>query len=415
MSSNRLTWLFGLQSINNRSAIALSKLRVIRRSRLSRYHWQLLSGMLLSASAIVATARTLDVVVPSGRAGIVGQTDVVTSTLSGPLYDAGAVVDFGFPAVSLFSNGCSASRHDFAIAKGYSQVYGFRLKPTDINGTAGGVLLVHGSGSWERTLSSGQRMVGVVNFIQGAWQNTWNVNGKRDRLSSLSDGTFSDQNFINCPNVVLGAGSYPFYNASATRSSSLRVVFLIDAPNGGLRPGYYSINKLLHIDTSLNGKGDLSNLLVDGINVIVANYSCSLVLSRNRVELDSTQDTDVIGYRVSCSDGTPSSNIKMIPYLSLSASGSSQGLSADAKHLGVVESGNKLSVVGSWSSSPPANCSEEGPRTIYFDGRDGQELPTVEPTQNITTEGNLAFRLCGAKEAATGDYRAYATLSVVQR
>ncbi|WP_127956784.1 hypothetical protein [Serratia microhaemolytica] len=369
----------------------------------------------------LATAQAVDLsaTVQGDRAGIVGSTNTVASSVPArALHDTLFRDLYGYPAISNSTSRCMF-KNLASVAMGYSGVYGIKLniEEGDNSTWSGAVLLADGSGESVRTLKDGGLEIGKVAFRTGRWSvSVYDENYQYKReLSSNLDGTQSS-GYILCPNSV-GSGELPDYfdAAAVTASSSVNVKFLVDAPAGGLKPGHYIVPPIYHGDYALQLIGDKYNQLVSNVKITVANYSCSLDMPKTSVDLDSQQQTSVLDYTVSCSDGSVSSPLPMTPYLSIDALNSSKGISSDARMLGVAESDGKLSIVGNWSGTPPSNCAEQTATTMYFDGRDAVELPTIEGQGSVEQSGRVAFRLCGVQEAKPGDYQAYAIIRVVQR
>jgi len=372
-----------------------------------RHRWAIWAMALLAAAGN-AQAATLSAVVQAGRQGVVGFTDYVSSSVSGPLRDGTPNPEYGFPAVSMSEVECS-NLSDPDLKKGTSGVYGFSL----IGPVEGAVLLVDGTGTWTRRLANAEVINGSVVFTAGRWTNTWT--GSRssgDSAQSNADGT-SYKSYVACPNTFINGSSFQ-WSKLASRSSALNVRFLIDAPEGGLLPGKYSLTPLYHGDFSTVMQGDLSSILVDGVDVTVMNYGCTLSAPAS-IAMDSLNPDARILVGARCEDGAVKSQNTITAWLSIERSGVSRPFTLHPRALQMSDGNDDFYITGNWYGSQ-AECIDDTESDMYFDGRPGIALGKVSPGQSVNFGViPLAFRLCEFDNSVPGEYTAQATLSLIQR
>ncbi|WP_162473661.1 hypothetical protein [Serratia microhaemolytica] len=363
------------------------------------------------STAYTVSAVTLTAVVEGGRSGIVGATGSVTSTLNKALMDARYSTSYGISTISTTTAICDdITSREVSIEGSDGKPYGIILR-NDVGNDSGARLLPDGSATWLRTLADGKRLNGLIVYTEGLWTNTWSDGITTQSSKSNADGTspYVDTR-IFCPNIPSVT-----YDPDAIRTSSVNVRFKIYAARP-LMPGNYAVRPLYHADLSSSGSGDMAELLVDRVDVRVANYSCALNIPTS-VDLSTgagtSNDTATLNYRVQCSD-QGASNVSMTPYVSVMAAGVSSGLSSTPSKLGVAGTGGRLWIIGNWSGTAPASSSCSAGSTMYFDGRDGIALSRVVSGGSIDVQNQVSFRLCGAT-GVPGDYTAQATFSVVQR
>lgn len=396
--------------------------KAVTRRRVSNYRWRwTIWAAAILASGQLAHATTLEAVVQGGRAGIVGSTSYVSSTLGpAPLGPSGGrnMLSVGFPAITNLPDRCVSL--DFGggagTAIGSSGVNGYQL----LGGpTAGGVLLVDGTGSWSRRTQTGITVQGQVVYTAGAWRDTWTPiaafrDNPRGMLASDPNGLLF--NYLTCPSPVHVVINDPTLDTTYARSSSLHVRFLIDAPNGGLSPGSYHLaGPLYHLDKDTSVAGSLSRELLSNINITVANYSCSLNLDKNTLPLHYQGGVAPLAATVTCNDGTPTSSVPYNAVLTaLAVGGSTSG--ASGRELHPPGSPGTLNVQGQWYHNDGTflNCDQANSDPVYFDGRDGPTVLTLQPGQtNMSKTQHLLFKSCGT--APPGTYTAQATIAIVGR
>ncbi|VEC01340.1 Uncharacterised protein [Cedecea lapagei] len=382
-----------------------------------RLRWTILALALVSATGNVGAA-PLTAVVPAGRSGVIGATNNVVSALSGRMSDYGGAYELqGFPSVSAITDICTLPS-DTEAALGSRGTWGFSLAGT----TPGGVLLVDGTGQWTRIGLDGRALNGTVVFLAGTWTNNWGPGSLSNRrsLKSNQDGLFELTGALSggiaCPVADADTGGAHgvrrAFMPDSPKSSSLNVRFLIDAPAGGLTPGRYTSPPLYHIDSDpTEASLDLYRMISPGVVVTAAYYGCTLTAPAS-VNLDNMDHlSTTIPLAVRCSDGAEGPE-PMTAWLSVMASGTSRGVSADPQQLGVAGTNETLYLRGSWSATVPSCTASD----MYFDGRDGLSLGQVLPGQNVDFgKIPVSFRLCTTPSAKPGNYTAQATLSVVQR
>jgi len=389
--------------------------RVARRARVSayRHRWAILALALLGGVADGTQAATLTALVQAGRQGVVGFTDYVSSSISGPLLNDAAFTDteYGFPAVSPYTDEC-ANIGNPQVKKGTSGVYGFALKgPTE-----GAVLLIEGTGTWRRVVPTLSDLVmnGSVVFTSGRWRNTY----QGENWSIIDGYTQSDEygldseDRVACPYAL--HETHFRYSSKAISGSTLNVRFLIDAPEGGLSPGEYTLmDPLYHIDNTSNNRGLRKKLLLDGVNVKVVHYGCTLTAPTS-ISLDSFNPDATIFVGAQCTDGAVKSQDPITAWLAIERSGVSRNFSLFPDALQMSDGNEDFWIVGNWSSSQPGCNDNES--DMYFDGRPGIALGKVSPGQSVDFGViPLTFRLCYAEDGVSGEYTAQATLSLIQR
>ncbi|MEA5217575.1 reverse transcriptase domain-containing protein [Enterobacter cloacae] len=388
----------------------------VTRARVSAYRlrWTIWAMALLGTTGGDA-AVTLTAVVPAGQSGIVGATPTVTTSLSGPLGSGLTNHVFGFPAVSSATSRCAAG------ASVGDSPRGFIATPASGRGNSA-ILLVDGSGEWQRRNSTGEIVKGTVSAVRGVWSTTTTYPSSGDVVTSGSDtnGVFGS-GFINCPYAAPTPSGGGLWDPDYIRSSSLAVRFMVYAPAGGLSPGDYNVPPVYHGDYSNVPRGDLSAILVDGIKITVMSYGCTLIAPTSVVFTGAAGSVAgpeaVLNAGVVCADtaagvGSPT---PIDVTLSFTASGASwsERDAAQPQRLPVAGTGGIAYVLGGWGQVPAENC---GGGDVYWDGRSGPTIGRVEPgQQGVVLNKNIFFRLCDSDKLAPGSYTAQATLSVVQR
>lgn len=358
----------------------------------------------LGCVACGAQAVTLTAVVQGGKSGVVGETGYVTSVVTGYLFSGNQFPFKGFPALMPADSNCLTISNNSNIAKGSSGTYGFLLSGP----TPGAVLLVDGIGSWERKIVNGPVVSGTVAFTRGTWRNSWSseVPGQVSTASTREGTASQGEAFVGCPNVhgIIYAVNLwdKFYD---NNFSLLNVKFVIDAPVGGMAPGKYSLPAALYHYNSYSAP----QLLLDGVNIQVPNYGCTLT-APTTVSLDNGANaTSTITLVARCDAGTTA---PVMAWLSATASGSSAGVATTPQQLCVANSSGNIFIRGSWSAAAPT-CSAS---YMYFDGRNGYPLGGWNPGQPVDFGSvPISFRLCTTDDAAPGAYTAQATFSIVQR
>lgn len=383
-----------------------------RQLRLLVYRWQqtiavFIVGYVTNISMVNAV--TLFAEIEAGRSGIVGSTEVVTSTLTGPLGESSSTGPLGISSISQDPAICSLN-FDSNTAIATSGVTGFTIKSIDNNQFAG-VLLADGTAKWKRKVKNGVVVNGTITYQQGRWTNTWwpAINGHTQSKSQNNGNSPYAQKSPFCPNVP----EFTIWDPSYERSSSLSVRFLIDAPPGGLRPGMYKFPlSIIHADYSLQIANTKTEPLVDMLNIAVKNYSCSIA-APSFVDLNDTSHTATMTFVVVCNNNQADVYYPVSTWVSMIASGDSANIGTRSpQELGVKGSNGLLTIRGNWSDKPPADCSNS---SMYFDGRDGIKLGELPSRPNMFWLKTASFRLCRTGSPPPGEYTAQATLWVVQK
>lgn len=379
----------------------------IATARVSAYRkrWTIWA-LALGCASCVTNAATLTAVVRAGTGGIIGYTNYVsghvdgTSTYGPPYGNSPA---YAGSAIGLQGSDCDgAINNDYAFGP-TTGVRGIRLSGT----TA--VLLTDGTGQWTRTNDAGVKYHGHVVYHLGAWSNQWTP--EADGITSLNstpDGTF--EGYVLCPSTTSSEGFGHSWSLSIPRSSDATVRFAIDAPAGGLQPGTYLVPRTIYLADHASRTGSLSQPLADSVDVVVAQYSCSLSMPAT-VPLTSASPTATITANAHCTDGPTHSSGPMAVWLNAEAAGTSAAVTTVPAALGVADSEGKLTVRGSWNWIAPTCSSSD----MYFDGRNGLSLGTISPGGTLYPgPKSVSFRLCDTG-ATPGSYSAQATFSIVGR
>ena len=399
----------------------------VTRRRVSAYRWRwtIWACALLGAQA-TAHAATLRVVVPAGASGIVGVTPVVAGTVAGSVIDNGFIGMSGIACLTPMEDSLCPMTWMDTFQLGSTGVWGVKMDGP----TPGGVALADGVVNWNGVVrndptseidTSVYAVQGQTVLSNGRTMTSWSPprampGGTPPPIASDPDGTvdvgspsggraiwsgYMGVKWSTSPVVASPTGS--------ARGASVRVRFFIDAPPGGLAPGAYSIVPI-YLQVSQGGDLQKRTLLVDGFDVEVADYSCTLGSSVNNVTLaPGTNETAGLQLTARCSDGTPASTVGATYKLTAEHTGVSQ-TGADPRDLTVSPEAAGLTVRGAWSATPPA-CSGGD---VYFDGSEGPTVMTLSPGQtNQVQTRDMAFRLCGT--APPGAYTAQMTVRLVGR
>lgn len=389
--------------------------------------WVLIVSYAIGMNSL-CSAVTLSAVVPANISGYVGSTAFVDSQITGILGPQNAYMaptysgENALSGLSKYDGFCSTKDQN-DVKRGSSGSYGFVLTNAADNTDSGAVLVPDGTTTWVRKVPTGATLTGTVTYTKGEWTNRW-VGGTiagYTTSSSYSDGTSSFAPYkIFCPNVP-GTGSLSFNQWAPTfeRSSKMHVQFFIVAPTGGLSPGKYKYpDPIYHTDISGFSGGTISELIVDNIDVIVTNYSCSLSADKQSVDLTNNASVGSLNLSVQCQDKGTSTKDPITAWLSVKSSGNSASINTgNTQMLGVYNSEGLMTIRGSWSGTAPANCNDtQTTTTMHFDGRDGINVGTVPVKGSLTKNQPASFRLCTTGSPAAGAlYSAQVTFSVVQR
>lgn len=363
----------------------------------------------------IANAADLTAIVVAGKEGIVGSTEVLTGDVTGPLSGEGSDLSVvnSVGGFSFFTRQCQSTSSSF-LGKGSTNVYGFRIVTTT-GAATGAVLLPHGLVTWERQLLDNTVVKGNVSYQQGRWVNSWSVPvAGQTQILSASDGVSSGTSVVACPKVPQAR-----WNSSYIRSSSFKVRFLVDAPAGGLAPGIYKLSAppLYYIDSSdsANSPGGRYQNVGSDIEIKAADYSCTLSTDKSVINLAADLPTSAINLGVACSKLNGSAPAKSA-WLYATASGVSTFINSGSdQQLGVANSAGLMTIRGSWSATPPANCSDTNTTsTMHFSDTIGKNLGNII-SSGLSTTQKAAFRLCTTGNPEPGAYTAQATFSLVQK
>ncbi|WP_206194010.1 hypothetical protein [Serratia microhaemolytica] len=388
------------------------------RYRLLIPHWLMLSQLILIVTLIATcvllnranAAASPTIVIPGNKTGILGSSERI-SFAAGPAPLMGSstyVREHGIAAITQSTTGCTTTTE---AIKGSSGVYGFPILDSNGNNTRS-VILPSSLTIWQRTIAEGGtypagRTISLVTFHKGTWKITAIFNQTLDKFESDPDGTSGiTPRHIYCPNLFPAIWDATQPNAFLY-DPAFR--FFVDATN--LAPGRYYTKPIYLGSFSANSSGNNVVMIVDRINIVATNFSCTLS-APGSVELSNFNPTATILTTTHCQDdGNSLQGITV--QLSMEAAGASSGISDNTRLLGVSESDKKLTIAGSWSTLAPP-CGTTGSDDILFDGTP-RELGTLAPGRQQTWQQPLSFRLCVEPNVAQRDYQAHALLSVVTR
>ncbi|ENS1097885.1 hypothetical protein [Escherichia coli] len=365
---------------------------------------------------------SLDIVVKGGVSGLLGYTNFISGNLGpGPL-NSDVYNEMDSPNILSTTTACPALTSMFK-GTGGSPAYGFPIVPVGSTYTVA-TAVPDGFSTWTRKMSNSPDIVtGMTTWTNGSWHMSWtpdiDIAGHSGGNSSSPEGE-GPAGKGACPNPGSGTKVAGVFDATFLRSSTFKFRFAIyPSTSAGLSPGKYRFVKPLNLtDRAGTSSGDLKQSgFLDDINIVVANYSCSINLTNNNIKFDSLKKAETINATVICGDEPSNlSSESMSVLLAAEAAGAAKaeteaGPDGEWRELVVPNSNGKLTIVGNWGSTIPTCTSSD----MHFDGRDGPVLGTINPGDvgRQFTQA-LSFAYCN-DNAPPGIYQTQATIRVVTR